>query len=505
MVKIILYNLSVYLETDDYILLSHIKQFLNTYYTTKNSGFTKNAKQEIKVFCIKVKEQPIYYFHINQFLHLHNYLTKINYPLTIDIKEDRRDYKIQPANYEIREGWKLRDYQIPVFEFLINNPIKSKLVPLQTGQGKTSIALFSIATLKQRLGIVILPAYIEKWVFDISNIHNTKIENIMVIQGHKSLRSLIELAKTDSLDNNYFIFSSRTLQEYITEYEENPELCHDIYGCYPIELFSLLGIGILLIDETHQHFHAIYRILLQSNVKYQIGLSATLLSDDPVVRRAHLVVYPDKQIYQGGKLEKYTDVYAIAYNIPSHLIKFIKTSNYGSSNYSHIAFEQSILRKEFLLNSYIKLIISNVDDYYISDYKDGDKLLIFVSTVKLATILIEILKNTYSKYIVNRYCENDSFDNLNNSDIIVSTVISSGTAVDIKNLRVCIQTVSISSQVANIQSLGRLRKLPDRDVKFCYLYCENIDKQKFYHLRRIQLFRDRVATINYRRSRVGFN
>lgn len=502
MVKIIFYNLSVYLETDDYILANHINNFLNTYYTIKSNSFTKNISQEVKVFCIKVKEQPIYYFHTNQFIHLYNYLTKINYPLTVDIKEDRRDYKIQPADYTIREGWKLRDYQVPVYEFLINDPTKSKLVPLQTGQGKTSIALFSVASLKQRLGIVILPVYIEKWIFDITNIHEAKVEDVMVIQGSKSLKALIELAKTDSLTNNYYIFSSRTLQEYIAEYEEDPDLCYDMYGCYPIELFPLLGIGVLLIDETHQHFHAIYRILLQSNVKYQIGLSATLLSDNSIVRRTHLVVYPDKQVYQNSKLEKYTDVYAVAYTLSSHLLKFIKTTNYGSSNYSHIAFEQSILKRDFLLDYYIKIILSTIEDYYIADYKDGDKLLIFVSTVKLATTLTEKFKDIYPKYIVNRYCEDDSFDNLNNSDIIVSTVISAGTAVDIKNLRVVIQTVSISSQVANIQSLGRLRRLADRDVKFCYLYCENIDKHKFYHTRRVELFKDRVATINYRKSRI---
>ena len=73
--------------------------------------------------------------------------------------------------------------------------------------------------------------------------------------------------------------------------------------------------------------------------------------------------------------------------------------------------------------------------------------------------------------------------------------------MDIPNLRVVIQTVSVSSIQANIQNFGRLRKLKDRDTKYCYLYCNNIPKQKDYHMRRVELFRDRAASIVYRQSR----
>jgi superfamily II DNA or RNA helicase len=418
---------------------------------------------------------------------------------------DCREYKSDFANMEVREGWNPRDYQEPVIEFLTTNTKESKLVPLQTGKGKTSIALFSIAKLKQKLAIVILPIYIDKWIQDIVSVHKTTPKDIMVIQGSNALRSMIDMAKNNEDNHDYYIISSRTLQDYITSYENDPEQTIQVYGIEPIELFPILKVGILLVDETHQHFHAIYKILLHSNVKYQIGLSATLMSDNTVVSRVHQVVYPDDKVYKGDTLDKYIDVYPVSYNIDFKHIKKVQTKNYGSNSYSHVAFEKSICRNQYTRQEYMRVIDSCVEDFYVSRYEKNDKLLIFVSTVAFASDLVGYLSNKYRQFEVNRYCEDDPYDNLEDSDIIVSTIISAGTAVDIKNLRTVIQTVSISSPVANIQSLGRLRKLPGKDVRFVYLYCSQIAKHQTYHKKRVELFTNRVANISYKRCRVNIN
>lgn len=505
MLKITFYNLSVELVTSDYILLNHIREFIDKHYTSKQRGFGKNAVFENKVFASKINDQARYFLHANQFIHLYHYLHSVNYKLEPTEKIDKRNYEVATSNVAVRDGWKLRDYQVAVSDFLLNNPIKSKLVPMPTGSGKTATSLISLANLKQRLSIVILPVFIEKWVQDIVTIYNAQSLDVMVVQGSKSLAGLISMAKLGTFKHDYIVFSNRTLQDYISSYEENPEQCAEMYGCEPIELFPLLGIGILLIDESHMQFNSIFKILLYANVKFQVGLSATMLSDDNVVSRLHKIVYPSKQIYTDVKLDKYTDVYAVAYTIPEQVRRFISTKAYGSNTYSHIAFEQSIIRRPDLLQRYYNLINGNIEDYFIDEYIKNDKLLIFVSTIKLATHLSKMLAKKYPKFNVKRYCENDSYEEMLEADIIISTIISCGTGVDIPSLRVVIQTVSISSQVANIQSMGRLRKLKDRDVKFCYLYANNIDKQKEYHLKRKELFSDRTANFIIRSSRVGFN
>lgn len=848
MLKLTFYNLSVELQTDDYVLIAHIKSFLLKHYTQRQQkGFSQNAAPEDKVFGGNIKNKPIFMFHANQFIHLFHYLEELHYKLVPTEKIDKREYNIIPGDFTVRSQWELRDYQIPVVEFLLDNPIKSKLVPIQTGKGKaqkltsrikipggwslmrdmkvgsiitawdgtptkvigvfpqgkekiykitfsdgrttecsgnhlwkvyyvntekhkrwrvidtlevqrlismpnprvyiplclhedcedielpinpyilgvllgdghlgnrgltltnpdseiinkvksllpdsmeikyrdrynygiigkennfnflirkakevgiynkihyeklipdiylystsyrqkldliqglmdtdgyagksgeasyttvsyllakqlqylirsiggiasislknktfsykgetkigrqayqvnirhskpselfslprkkermndnnqyakdlklrvtsveyigeeetqcisvehpdhlyitddfivthnTFTALYTIGQINHRLGIVILPTYIEKWVSDIATIHDAKQTDVMVVQGSKALAAVIEMAKTDSLENNYYIFSSRTMQEYINQYEEDPQLCIDMYGCAPIELFPLLGIGVMLVDETHQHYHAIFKILIYTNVKFQIGLSATLMSDDNLVARMHKVVYPNKCVYSGGELDRYTDVYAVSYTIPETYIRHIKTKNYGSNNYSHTAFEQSIIRNNDLLKRYIRMIKANVDDYYIDDYQDRDKIIVFVSTVALATRLSDAFRSFYPEFKIRRYCEEDSYEDMLGGDIIVSTPISAGTALDIPRLRVAINTVSISSAPTNIQILGRLRKLADRDVKYVYIYAQNINKQREYHFKRMELFKPRVANIALRQSSAG--
>lgn len=497
------FNLSIRIRTNDNTIISELENFLDRYYTSYSQGFGQNKQTEKKVYASHTPSKKEYFLHTNQFLQFYSTLKKKNIALNTTRSSDLRNYQSDIVDMQVRKGWVPRDYQIPVIDFLTTNPKESKLVPLQTGKGKTSVALFSIAKLKQKLAIVILPTYIEKWIQDITTVHDAKIKDIMVIQGSNSLRSMIELAKSNEDSSDYYIISSRTLQDYITSYENNPQETIDYYGIEPIELFPLLKVGILLIDEVHQHFHAIFKILLHSNVKYQIGLSATLLSDDSVVSRVHSTVYPPSVVYQEDKLDKYIDVYPVSYNIDSKYMKMVKTTNYGSNNYSHIAFEKSIRKNKYLLEKYLDLIEVTVKDYYIEKYEQNDKLLIFVATIALADEVVGRLKKVYSGYKINRYCEDDPYENLMTSDIIVSTIISAGTAVDIPNLRVCIQTVNISSSVANIQSLGRLRKLPGKDVRFVYLHCNQIDKHYIYHKKRVELFSDRVANISYRRSRLN--
>lgn len=120
----------------------------------------------------------------------------------------------------------------------------------------------------------------------------------------------------------------------------------------------------------------------------------------------------------------------------------------------------------------------------------------------MATELTQMYQAKYPALKVRRYCEQDPFDNLNEADLIITTVISAGTAVDIANLRVVVQTVCISSSVANIQTLGRLRKLSgDRDTRFCYIYADNLNKQRSYHNRRVELFSNRVANHKFLTAR----
>ena len=492
--QITVYHLSVKIELQSQQLRDAIEHFIKKYYTSKGMAPNPNTPALDKVFVSRVGKGA-YVMHTNQFIHLLHHFKEIGLDLGPAQRSDASAYEIVRHEYEVRSKWVLRDYQEVIYDFLIKDPVKSKMVSLATGKGKTVIALAALATIGMRIGVCILPTYIEKWVSDIVSVHEAKTTDIMVISGSKAVRSVIALGRDKELSAKYYIFSSRTMQDFISAYEEDPETCTLLYGATPFELFQILGIGSLLIDETHQHFHAIFKVILYSNVQFQLGLSATLISDDAVVSRVHRIVYTEKQTYTHAELDKYTDVYALAYSIPDEMIRKVRTTNFGSNSYSHTAFENSMLKNRPHLPFYVSLITANMEALYLDRYEPKDKCLIFVGTIKLATLLAELYKKLLPSLVVNRYCEDDPVENLYDSDLIISTVISSGTAVDIANLRVVIQTVSISSAPQNIQNLGRLRKLDrDRDTRFAYLYADNIRKHVQYHHRREDLFAPRVAS-----------
>lgn len=496
-----MYNLSVSLTTDNPNLKQKIDEFIYRYYTQKQSAYGKVAELEYKLYSSKVGDT--YTLHNNQFKHLYHYLKNVNYPLHVDVTEKYLDYEVAAEDIRMREGWTLRDYQIPIVDFVLKSPAKAKLVPVATGSGKGIMSLAAIAVLKHRVGIVILPTFIEKWVEEIAQVLDIKTKDIMVVQGQKNLRALIDIAKEDSVKSPFIIFSSRTLQEFIVQYENTPDMVKEMYGIEPIELFPLLKIGTLLIDESHMHFHALYKILLYTNVKNQIGLTATMISDDQIVRNIQNIVYPEDARYTGLAHDQYIDVYPIQYTIGPRSVNFIRSSEYNSSNYSHQAVEKSIMRNKILKERYFLLIQELIDDYYIAGRSQKDRLAIFVASVNMATELTAYLATMYPEYSVKRYCEDDPFENCLEPDIRVTTVISAGTGIDIKDLRVVIQTVSISSTVSNIQTLGRLRKLPDRDTKFLYLFSHQIKKQVAYHYKRKEIFTTKVRKIIDRAARTS--
>lgn len=124
-------------------------------------------------------------------------------------------------------------------------------------------------------------------------------------------------------------------------------------------------------------------------------------------------------------------------------------------------------------------------------------MLIFAGRVELCKLIVEKLQPLYPDLKITKYTEEEDYSILADMDIIVSTPISSGTAVDIPRLQVCINTVAIGSTQANLQMIGRLRELRGVDIKptFLYLYCVDIPKHVEYHVKkRDHTFKDKVLS-----------
>lgn len=457
-------------------------------------------RQVIKRFTTCLKDSSQYRFHIEQYSEFIKYLRDAQVHECVYVVREHVPSTGILVNMAVKEGWVPRDYQIPIIQYCISpEPVQRKLVEIQTGKGKTSIAMMSIGQLGVRLGIFLKPQFMEKWASDVCNICQIKPEEVMQINGSSELMKLINLAKTGGLDKiKVIIISNKTMQNWITLYESVGDDGLEMlgYDCLPQELLPVLGIGVRLIDEVHMDFHLNFKIDLYTHVARSISLSATLVADDPFLTRMYELAYPKSMRYSGLAYHKYIKAYSWIYRFNKP--ELIRTSEFGQKTYSHNAFEKSVLKRPSELNGYLKMIDQCMKETYVQSYQKGDRLLIYCSSINMCGTVAKYLKSLpqYKHLVINRYVEDDPYNNLLNSDVCVSTLQSAGTGHDIPKLTTVILTSAVSSTQANIQGSGRLREIPGRDVKFIYFVCSDIPKHIDYHEKKKLILKQTAFSYN---------
>jgi superfamily II DNA or RNA helicase len=453
-------------------------------------------RRAIKVFAAANNDRSEYRFHINQLSDWYKLLLQYGYDNPTLYKTVKPGIKpTVNTQYKVDAKWKPRDYQIPIIEYLSKPLPVCKLVGLATGRGKTASALMAVEKIQKMPCIIVKPAYIEKWIEDLIKTYNLALEDIMVIQGGKHLTAFLTKVAEGSLEYKAVIISNKTFQLWLTLYEKHKEDTLEMgYVIHPHQFFEHANCGVRLIDEVHQDFHFNFKLDLYTNVEYAISLSATLITADPFLKTMHDIAYPIKDRCPSPPLHKYVHSYAVHYRFKTP--QYIRTSERGSNNYAHGALEKSVMKSAEVMKNYLALIDYTIAIGYLKSVKEGKKCIIFAYSVEMCTKITEYLVKRYPDYIVKRYVAEDEYDNLMQSDIVVSTLGSAGTAVDIPDLTNVILTTAIDSIQSNIQSLGRLRELDNgaTPTEFHYFVCDDVPKHLDYHTRKKAILSERAKT-----------
>ncbi len=436
------------------------------------------VEQNDRVFASRTKDKKDYRFNINMY---DRFLLRMG---EFGIARDNIEhvfhglYEPAEASLKMAEGWTPRPYQIPLIDF-ITEPGPIKVITLQTGQGKTATSLAAVAKIGHRLMIVVLARYFDKWIVDVAESYGISDDRVVTVQGFKQLRELLKKAMTTGITEDVIVVTSRSIQDYITLYETTRYELGPKWLVAPENMYELLGVGVRLIDETHQHFHLNFKLDLFANVPKCIYLSATLESSDRFINEMYSIAYPLSCRRSNDVYVRYIDVTAITYQVKD----YTKIRCTQKGNYNHTAYEQWIIKRKDILANYLKMIFAIVDKEYLQKRKDSQRMLIFAATIELCEIIRDYLCKRITNLTVSKYNAEDEYSVLMESDITVSTLGSSGTAVDIKHLITVLMTTAISSKQANLQALGRLRELrdyPDQTPHFLYLTCLDIPKHVNY-------------------------
>jgi hypothetical protein len=141
------------------------------------------------------------------------------------------------------------------------------------------------------------------------------------------------------------------------------------------------------------------------------------------------------------------------------------------------------------------MILELLNGEYYAVREVGQKAIVFAATVEFCTILAEAIRCRWPSLTVGRYVAEDDYEVLHGNDVVVSTVLSAGTGVDIDGLVYALMTTSLDSSQSNEQVMGRLRRLkrwPNTTPVFGYLYTGYIDKQFKYHQNKLQYFKGKA-------------
>ena len=399
---------------------------------------------------------------------------------------------IQPVKVDlpIKAGVELREVQVPVVKFLVDESVGFKPLALFTGAGKTMASIYSICKLGYP-ALISLGLLIDQWFKSILQFTDISRDDIYVVKGFDTLASLWK-----GIENGFrpkiLLFSMRTLDLYAVK-------CDGAYAELPPynELIKVLGIGVKVVDECHLNFNTNVLIDLKSNIKMNIYLSATYQRSSYQGRKIFDMVFPAELKFGEQFVKKYTTVYTCAYRLsinPRDLGRFR-----SFKGYNHAKYENYLVHHKTVLEYFVDLVIKTcLYKYFDEVKKEGHHCLILVQTQQFACALAEYLTeqraDTVSVFFAGSRDAYGKEENLD-ADIVVSTIKSCGVGRDIKNLKTCINTVSFSSPPQCTQVLGRLRELPNEETIFVDIYNTEIQQHVRHMYNRTAIYDVRAAKV----------
>lgn len=405
-------------------------------------------------------------------------------------------YEPEKISLELISGKVLRDVQVPVVDYLSKkDEIRSKVVTAPTGTGKGIMSITSLVNLGLRTVVVVKAKYIEKWAEELEQEIALMKGDLLVIRGSDQLISLMNMALEGELKAKIIIIGNRTLQNYVKGYERDP-CFKEMYPIDPEHLYEKLKVGVRLIDEVHEDFHFNVKQDTYTHVPYSISLSATLDADQEILNQMYRAMWPIATRGPEVPQERYIAATCLWYSIDR--IDRVRYLN-PKKQYSHTEFEKSLMRNKVMLDNYLRMIELVVRSKIGSDYQPGQKMLIFCGLVEMCTLVRDHLSKLFQQFKVGRYVGEDDWSELHNNDIVVSTIGSAGTAVDVANLRYVLMTTALSNKQTNIQVVGRLRKLkdyPDVTPEFMFLSCRDIGKHCEYAMAKKAKLNSKVKLFN---------
>jgi superfamily II DNA or RNA helicase len=375
-------------------------------------------------------------------------------------------------------------FMLGLNEYARNRDYSALLVSSTTGFGKSFCCIYTMCYTKIR-SIVITYAItiLKQWKDYIMKYTNLKDEDVYLIQGSDSIHMLLN-NRTKHINAKIFLVSHSTLRDYGNN-----------YGWDKItELFSIIRVGQMFIDEAHRDFDNICKIACYVNVYKTYYVTATpsrSSKEENKIYQLSIKNFPKLELYD-AKIDKHIHYIAIKYaSRPTPRQKSEMYNTYGLDKNKYV---------NYLVgqNNFYK-ILRIIMDLAI---KLNGPCLFYIDTNAAILKVYQWLNENYPEFAG----EIGVFSGLVNQEdkvqekkkrIILSTMKSAGAAEQIDGLKMAVVLAApFKSTVTAIQAAGRLR---DRDTYFVELIdlsFQSIKKYYYYKLSTYNKYMLSVSDVN---------
>lgn len=324
----------------------------------------------------------------------------------------------------------------------------------QTDSGKTYCACNMIATRGIRTLIIVHQVKIkEQWLDTLKTKTELDASQIVDLDDDLQIQGFIDW----ELEADVFVMTHQKIDSYVKK-----------YGWESFNRFlNNAGIGIKIYDEAHLFFEHILEIDFFTNVMETYYLTATFSRSNPREARMFQEAFSFAQkwkIASGDERRKHVIYCPIVFNTHPYLEDINRVlTRYGFSGSNYI--------KYALETDSFKTILEVLNDVFSKVQDQEGKSLIVSPTISSANEIMEYMQKNFPEKrtdVIHSKITKEKDEVAENSDVISSTIKSSGTGVNIKGLRFLFCLEPHSSMNVTIQLAGRLREYDSEKNTFMF-------------------------------------
>lgn len=493
---LVVHKASTYVRLTDFkpelvqqILRPFCKRFYRVQKVPIPGGGPNAVKMEVShVFARFNADQTELRFNITALPDLLKMMEGLGYSPSRILVQDERVIEAAPAKLKLKDPKiKPRNEMQEDYTQFMSGPLPLVVNNMGTGQGKTFCAIWTAVQLGKRVLITVLPRYVDIWIKafgEFLDIHPTDI----LVADTFGIERLHQTMKDGLINPSIIILPLTKIDVYIKRMKDDPELP----GLD--EVFNDLACGVRVIDEAHESIYSVYMSLMFGNHMKTIALSATLQGDDDFINGIYNQIFPHTSYLRPPEYTKYIHVIAYSHRLDVNRYK-INTKGFGG--YSHVKFEQGIMKRSHVFEEYYQMCKEAFEKYYMETYREGQKAMWFFATVEICEVFHQRLMKDYPDldaitFTAEQSSKKETKSAYREHQVVITTPGSCGTGKDIPQLYIVFSPISVSSSQRNDQMVGRTRPIdkwwPDLDPIFLYFVCPDIPKQVEYHRKRRQIF-----------------